>query len=89
MQAPSPLATDPAQDLGCDAVVVGGGPAGLMAAEVLAQGGVAVHVFDAMPSVGRKFFFAEAGGETSSGWFSDGCVGSICFGDSICLSVSV
>lgn len=43
-------------------VVVGGGPAGLMAAEVLAQGGVAVQVYDAMPSVGRKFLLAGKGG---------------------------
>jgi uncharacterized flavoprotein (TIGR03862 family) len=44
------------------AVVVGGGPAGLMAAQVLAQGGAQVHVFDAMPSVGRKFLLAGKGG---------------------------
>jgi uncharacterized flavoprotein (TIGR03862 family) len=44
------------------AAVVGGGPAGLMAAEVLAAAGVAVHVFDAMPSVGRKFLLAGKGG---------------------------
>ncbi|TWO73178.1 TIGR03862 family flavoprotein [Caenimonas sedimenti] len=42
--------------------VVGGGPAGLMAAERLAQEGVAVDVFDAMPSVGRKFLLAGRGG---------------------------
>ena len=42
--------------------VIGAGPAGLMAAEVLAQAGVAVHVFDAMPSVGRKFLLAGKGG---------------------------
>jgi uncharacterized flavoprotein (TIGR03862 family) len=42
--------------------VVGAGPAGLMAAEVLAQGGVEVDVFDAMPSVGRKFLLAGKGG---------------------------
>ena len=49
-------------ELRCDAVIVGGGPAGLMAAEVLAQAGVAVHLFDAMPSVGRKFLLAGKGG---------------------------
>jgi len=43
-------------------VIVGGGPAGLMAAEILAQGGVQVDVFDAMPSVGRKFLLAGKGG---------------------------
>ena len=43
-------------------VVVGGGPAGLMAAEVLAAGGVRVDLYDAMPSVGRKFLLAGKGG---------------------------
>jgi uncharacterized flavoprotein (TIGR03862 family) len=42
--------------------VVGGGPAGLMAAETLAQAGHRVEVFDAMPSVGRKFLLAGKGG---------------------------
>jgi len=42
--------------------VIGGGPAGLMAAEVLASGGVRVDLFDAMPSVGRKFLLAGKGG---------------------------
>ena len=42
--------------------VIGGGPAGLMAAEVLAQHGAAVDLFDAMPSVGRKFLLAGKGG---------------------------
>lgn len=46
----------------CDVAIVGGGPAGLMAAEVLAQAGAAVHLFDAMPSVGRKFLLAGKGG---------------------------
>lgn len=45
-----------------DAVVIGAGPAGLMAAEVLAAAGRAVHVFDAMPSAGRKFLLAGKGG---------------------------
>lgn len=44
------------------AAVIGGGPAGLMAAEVLAQSGVQVDVYDAMPSVGRKFLRAGVGG---------------------------
>jgi len=44
------------------AAVIGGGPAGLMAAEVLAREGVAVTVYDAMPSVGRKFLLAGRGG---------------------------
>jgi uncharacterized flavoprotein (TIGR03862 family) len=42
--------------------IVGGGPAGLMAAETLTQGGVQVMLFDAMPSVGRKFLLAGKGG---------------------------
>lgn len=51
--------------------IIGGGPAGLMAADLLAasQGGhsgavngLEVHVFDAMPSVGRKFLIAGRGG---------------------------
>jgi uncharacterized flavoprotein (TIGR03862 family) len=45
-----------------NATVIGGGPAGLMAAEALAQQGVAVDLFDAMPSVGRKFLLAGRGG---------------------------
>jgi uncharacterized flavoprotein (TIGR03862 family) len=43
-------------------IVVGGGPAGLMAADVLSTGGAAVEVFDAMPSVGRKLLLAGRGG---------------------------
>jgi uncharacterized flavoprotein (TIGR03862 family) len=42
--------------------VIGAGPAGLMAAEVLAQGGASVIVYDAMPSAGRKFLMAGRGG---------------------------
>ncbi|RYF83350.1 MAG: TIGR03862 family flavoprotein [Comamonadaceae bacterium] len=42
--------------------IVGGGPAGLMAAERLAAAGVGVDLFDAMPSVGRKFLLAGRGG---------------------------
>ena len=44
--------------------VIGGGPAGLMAAEVLASAGPAlsVRLYDAMPSVGRKFLLAGRGG---------------------------
>lgn len=45
-----------------EVAIVGAGPAGLMAAEVLASAGVPVHVFDAMPSVGRKFLLAGKGG---------------------------
>ena len=45
-----------------DVAIIGGGPAGLMAAEVLSRAGLAVHLFDAMPSVGRKFLLAGKGG---------------------------
>lgn len=44
------------------AIVIGGGPAGLMAAEVLAGASVRVALYDAMPSVGRKFLLAGVGG---------------------------
>lgn len=42
--------------------VIGGGPAGLMAAETLAMAGNAVTVYERMPSVGRKFLLAGRGG---------------------------
>jgi uncharacterized flavoprotein (TIGR03862 family) len=42
--------------------IIGGGPAGLMAAQVLSDAGQAVHLFDAMPSIGRKFLLAGKGG---------------------------
>jgi len=42
--------------------VVGAGPAGLIAAEVMAARGLTVEVFDAMPSPGRKFLLAGKGG---------------------------
>ncbi|MBT2340719.1 MULTISPECIES: TIGR03862 family flavoprotein [Pseudomonas] len=51
--------TDPATS---NVTIIGGGPAGLMAAEVLSQAGVQVDVYDAMPSVGRKFLLAGVGG---------------------------
>ena len=44
------------------AAVIGGGPAGLMAAEVLSAAGVQVTVYDRMPSLGRKFLMAGRGG---------------------------
>ena len=52
--------TVPVQD--CEVAIIGGGPAGLMAAQVLSEAGVQVHVFDAMASVGRKFLLAGRGG---------------------------
>src|SRR5882762_3318960 len=42
--------------------IIGAGPAGLRAAEVLAQAGQGVTVYDAMPSAGRKFLMAGRGG---------------------------
>jgi uncharacterized flavoprotein (TIGR03862 family) len=42
--------------------IIGGGPAGLMAAEVLIGAGLQVDLYDAMPSVGRKFLLAGKGG---------------------------
>ncbi|WP_345889646.1 TIGR03862 family flavoprotein [Spongiibacter thalassae] len=47
---------------GKTAQIIGGGPAGLMAAEQLAGAGVKVAVYDAMPSLGRKFLRAGIGG---------------------------
>lgn len=44
------------------AAVIGGGPAGLMAAETLLAGGIEVDLYDTMPSVGRKFLLAGRGG---------------------------
>ena len=62
----APLLTEPAMSQPSSSplrvAVIGGGPAGLMAAEVLAAGGVQVDVYDAMPSVGRKFLLAGKGG---------------------------
>ena len=43
-------------------VIIGGGPAGLMAAEAAMRTGVRVDVYDSMPSVGRKFLLAGKGG---------------------------
>ena len=43
-------------------IIIGGGPAGLMAAEQLTNAGHAVDLYDAMPTVGRKFLLAGLGG---------------------------
>lgn len=45
-----------------DIAIIGGGPAGLRAAEVAAGMGRSVTIFDGKPSVGRKFLVAGKGG---------------------------
>ena len=42
--------------------IIGGGPAGLMAAEIIAKAGHQVAIYDAMPTLGRKFMMAGRGG---------------------------
>jgi uncharacterized flavoprotein (TIGR03862 family) len=48
--------------VGTSVAIIGGGPAGLMAAEALIEAGVSVDLFDSMPSLGRKFLMAGTGG---------------------------
>ncbi len=59
---PAPVAPQPTAATAPRVAIVGGGPAGLMAAEALLQGGAQVDLYDAMPSVGRKFLLAGKGG---------------------------
>ncbi len=54
-----PLIDNPARDT---LAIIGGGPAGLMAAEAAVTAGVSVDLFDSMPSVGRKLLLAGKGG---------------------------
>lgn len=56
------MPTSPSPAPSFTVAVIGGGPAGLMAAEALAGAGISVDVYDAMPSVGRKFLMAGKGG---------------------------
>ena len=56
---PSEPVAEPSQH---QIAIVGGGPAGLMAAEILAASGAGVTVFERMPSVGRKLLLAGRGG---------------------------
>jgi uncharacterized flavoprotein (TIGR03862 family) len=51
-----------AQARSAQVAIIGAGPAGLMAADVLARGGAAVTVYDRMPSAGRKLLMAGRGG---------------------------
>lgn len=60
MSAWGSAAAEPA--LACDVAVIGAGPSGLMAAQRLAQAGLAVRVFDAKASAARKFLMAGKGG---------------------------
>ncbi len=55
-------AMDSQHRAGPQVAIVGGGPAGLMAAEVLGRAGVSVTVYDAMPSVARKLLLAGKSG---------------------------
>lgn len=57
-----PFLPGPACPPAPSAIVVGGGPAGLMAAGILAAAGARTTLLDAMPSVGRKFLLAGKGG---------------------------
>ena len=58
MTQPESDATPPAKNV----AIIGGGPAGLMAAEALSQASIQVDLYDAMPSVGRKLLLAGIGG---------------------------
>lgn len=52
----------PTRFSGLSVAIIGGGPAGLMASETISQAGVKVNLYDAMPSLGRKFLMAGKGG---------------------------
>ncbi len=56
------MSTSPQRRDDAAVAVIGAGPAGLMAAEALAEGGARVDVYDAMPSVARKFLLDGKGG---------------------------
>ncbi|WP_156476338.1 NAD(P)-binding protein, partial [Gluconobacter albidus] len=52
----------PSPSIGPSIAIIGAGPAGLFAAEILAARGCRVQVFDRMPSVGRKLLMAGRSG---------------------------
>jgi uncharacterized flavoprotein (TIGR03862 family) len=54
--------TTAAHETGHRVAVIGGGPAGLMAAETILEGGVPVDIYERMPSVARKLLMAGKGG---------------------------
>ena len=56
------MSSDILHVLSSKSAIIGGGPAGLMAAQVLSDAGYAPTVFDAMPSAARKFLKAGRGG---------------------------
>ncbi|MES2582031.1 MAG: TIGR03862 family flavoprotein [Pseudomonadota bacterium] len=62
MNAAAPSPSSPVSSSSQPVVVIGGGPAGLMAAQVISDAGLPVHLYDAMPSIGRKFLLAGKGG---------------------------
>ena len=59
---PTAIPTLPASTNAQRVTIIGGGPAGLLAAETLVASGAQVDLYDAMPSVGRKFLLAGRGG---------------------------
>lgn len=66
MSSPTPSTSNQTKEqnalANCTVAIIGGGPAGLMAAEVLIEAGLKVDVYEAMPTLGRKFLRAGLGG---------------------------
>ena len=62
MKEALPKTSQMAQTENCDGLVIGAGPAGLMAAEIMARAGRRVIVCDAKPSPARKFLMAGKSG---------------------------
>jgi uncharacterized flavoprotein (TIGR03862 family) len=57
-----PMDEESPKNIPIQIAVIGAGPSGLMAADVISAGGYSVTLFDAMPSAGRKFLVAGKGG---------------------------